>query len=298
MAQKRPKQRRHKAKTEHRRDESQAVSSALRRFTIKSWALSAEALQDRPDSTRLLDLMGFYDWLGDSNLRSILRHLPPLPCRSGCAYCCYVGPDRPDLLPIELFRIITYLDGLGSQVRAQLAATLRALRNDPKAPCLFLSREYCIIYPVRPMRCRAQHSPDVGACRRSYTGQRPTFPLLREPALLFKSIATGIRLGLRDAGLQHAPLSMAKAMTLALEDAQALERWLAGEPVFREAAYPGTGGEERDLGRLARHARPELQSEQAQLQPVLSTFGERPGAWYRYTTSGTAPFGAAGSRSV
>jgi hypothetical protein len=298
LAQKRPRQRRDTARTERRQDERPAVSSVLRRFTIKSWALTSQVLQERRNRVGLLDLMGFYDWLGESNLKSILRHLPPLPCRAGCAYCCYVGSDRPDLLPIELFRIVTYLNEADAHVRAHVAAQLGAPRDDPKAPCLFLSGERCTIYRVRPMRCRAQHSPDVVACRESHAGQRPTFPLLREPALLFKSIATGIRLGLRDAGLEHAPLSMAKAMTLALEDARALERWLAGESVFREAAYPGVGREEKDLGRLARHARPELQSEQAPLQPVLSIFGERPGAWYAYTTSGLTPFGSAGPRSV
>jgi hypothetical protein len=293
LAQKRPKQRRNKAGTERRQDERQAVSSALRRFTVKSWALTSHVLQERRARLGLLDLMGFYDWLGESNLRSILRRLPPLPCRAGCAYCCYVGSDRPDLLPIELFRIITWLNETSAQMRTYLAVQLAVPRDDRKAPCLFLSGERCTIYAVRPMRCRAQHSPDVVACRQSHAGQRPTFPLLREPALLFKSIATGIRLGLRDAGLEHASLSMAKAMTLALDDPQVLDRWLLGQPVFGEAAYPGAGSEERDLGRFAQSARRERQSEQTQLQPVLSVFEERPGAWYAYTTSGIAPLGTA-----
>jgi len=277
---------------------AQAAAPALRRFTIKSWALTSQVLQQRRGRVGLLDLMGFYDWLGESNLRSILGCLPPLPCRPGCAHCCYVGPDRPDLLPIELFRIVTYLDGLGAQMRAQLATQLRAPWDDPKAPCLLLSRECCIIYPVRPMRCRAQHSPDVAACRQSHAGQRPTFPLLREPALLYKSIATGIRLGLQDTGLEHAPLSMAKALALALESPSALDRWLAGDSVLGEAVFPGARGEDRNLERFARRTRRELQSEQAQLQPVLSVFEEHPGAWYAYTTSGVAPLGGARSRSA
>jgi len=278
-------------------DVRQAAAPALRRFTIKSWALTSQVLQQRRGRVGLLDLMGFYDWLGESNLRSILRRLPASPCRAGCAHCCYVGPDRPDLLPIELFRIITYLSETSAQ--AHVAAQLAVPRDDDrKAPCLFLSGERCTIYPVRPMRCRAQHSPDVVACRESHAGRRPTFPLLREPALLFMSITTGIRLGLLDAGLEHASLSTAKAVTLALDDPHALDRWLAGELVFGEAAFPATGGEERNLGRLAQSARRELQSEQAQLQPVLSIFGEHPGAWYAYTTSGVAPLGGARSRSA
>jgi hypothetical protein len=276
----------------------QDTAPALQRFTIKSWALTAQVLREHRGRVGLLDLMGFYDWLGERSLRSILGRLPPLPCKPGCAHCCYVGPDRPDLLPIELLRIVTYLDRLGAQVRAQLAARLRAPRDDPKAPCLLLSQECCIIYPVRPMRCRAQHSPDVVACRQSHAGQRPTFPLLREPALLFKSITTGIRLGMRDAGLEHTPLSMAKALQLALEQPQLLDRWLAGESVFGEAAFPGSRGEDRNLERFARRVRRELRSEQVQLQPVLSVFEERPGAWYAYTTTGAAPIGTERSRSA
>lgn len=35
------------------------------------------------------------------------------------------------------------------------------------------------------MRCRAQNSPDVEACRRNYLGQRETIPLFSEMALLY-----------------------------------------------------------------------------------------------------------------
>lgn len=47
-------------------------------------------------------------------------------------------------------------------------------------PCI-----HCLVYPVRPMRCRAQNSPDVEACRRNYLGQRETIPLFSEIALLY-----------------------------------------------------------------------------------------------------------------
>jgi hypothetical protein len=286
-----------KAGTARTQGARQSPAPALRRFTIKSWALTEQLLQGHRDRTRLLDLMGFYDWLGDSNLKSMLSGMPPLPCKAGCAYCCYVGPDRPDLLPVELYRIAAYLAETSIGVRTHVMARLEA-QDDPKAPCLFLSDERCTIYPVRPMRCRAQHSPDVVACRQSYAGQRPTFPLLREPALLLKSIGTGIRLGLQQAGLEHTPLSATKAVRLALERPEALDRWLAGEPVFGEATYPGAEGEARNLARFALRARRELAFEETQLQPVLSVFGERAGAWYAYTRTGVAPIGMARPRSV
>ena len=182
--------------------------SDLRRFTMRGWAVVAQVLRQRRDRTAMLDLLGFYDWLGDSNLDVIKRRMPPLPCRAGCAYCCYVGPERPDLLPSELLRIVAFLRHVDSatalaEVETRMHGGFYATTQEAKPPCLFLSQSRCLIYPVRPMRCRAQHSPDRSACERHYLGQQATMPLIRDPALLFKSLQIGMRIGLHEAGLQN-----------------------------------------------------------------------------------------------
>jgi len=238
--------------------------------------------------------VAFFDWLGDSNLTQIKRSLPPLPCQAGCAYCCYVGPERPDLLAPELLRIVDYL----SQERsAALLAEVQSRLRDPhyaaqaeKPPCLFLSQEHCTIYPVRPMRCRAQHSPDRAACRSHYLGQQATMPLLREPALLYKSLQIGLRLGLREVKLQNKRLALDGALRLALlEQPDALEQWVAGKTVWDAVALPEEADEGQLLDQFQGRARGEMHAEARRLIQVITTLVEQPGAWALYPSTGKSP---------
>lgn len=272
----------------------------LRRFTLSGWAVVAQVLRQRTDRTAILDLLGFYDWLGDSNLELIKRTLPPLPCRAGCAYCCYVGPDRPDLLPAELLRIVSFLrDAARAATLAEVQARLQAAPqpspgSDPaekgKESCFFLHQEQCAVYPVRPMRCRAQHSPDRDACERYVLGRQDTMPLLREPALLYKSLEVGMRMGLHEAGLQEARLAMDGALRIALlEQPEALERWLDGQPVFEGVAFPDPADEEQFLAQLRQQSRGQVRAEARRLHTIIASILEQPGTWALYSTTGQAP---------
>lgn len=272
----------------------------LRRFTLSGWAVVAQVLRQRRDRTTVLDLLGFFDWLGESNLDRIKRSMPPLPCRAGCAYCCYVGPDRPDLLPSELLRIVAFLrqEALATtlaEVQARLqAAPQPSPDSGPaekgKEPCFFLHREQCVVYPVRPMRCRAQHSPDRDACERYVLGQQETMPLLREPALLFKSLEVGMRMGLHEAGLQEARLAMDGALRVALlEQPDALERWLDGQPIFEGVAFPDPADEEQYLAQLRQQPRGPVRAEARRLHTVIASLLNQPGTWALYSTTGQTP---------
>jgi hypothetical protein len=261
---------------------------------MSGWAVVAQVLRQRRDRTAMLDLLGFYDWLGDSNLNAIVRGMPLLPCRAGCAYCCYVGPDRPDLLPAELLRIVAFLRDKGSatalaEVEARLRQDFYATTQEAKPPCLFLSQSRCLIYPVRPMRCRAQHSPDRSACERHYLGRQATMPLIRDPALLFKSLQIGMRIGLHEAGLQNTRLALYSAMQIVLERPAALEQWLDGEAVFGDAALPEEADEGQFLVRLMQQSRGQVRAEARRLHPIIATLLERPGTWALYSTTGQVP---------
>lgn len=274
-----------------------AQPSNLRRFTIRSWAITEQLFRRRRDRAAILDLMGFFDWLGDSNLEIIKRSLPPLPCKTGCDYCCYVSAEHPDVLPVEVFRITSYLTGMGSAVQGVVRDRLRAAaagaveEASSRSPCLFLTQNRCLVYPVRPLRCRAQHSPDAEACRQSYLGHRDTIPLLSQPALLYESLQTGIRLGLRNLGLQNSRLKLTGAIAVALQEPESLTRWLTGASVFLEVESPIAGDEERLVTQFARQAKHQARNEGRQLQSVISTLLERPGEWASYTTSGIVPLG-------
>ena len=270
----------------------------VKRFTTGAWAVSAQVLGQRRDRTALFDLLGFLHWLSDQNAAAIKQHRPPLPCKPGCCYCCYVGPDRPDLLGSEALRIAAFLNDAGggrlAQVRSRLAQVGTAIgdgseREPGRQPCLFLDQERCLVYPVRPLRCRAQYSPDVEACRQYHVGQRATMPLLSELALLYQSLLVGFRLGLEEAGLSGAGLALTPAITAALEEPDVSRRWLNHEAVFEASRLAQQADEERLMARLARQARNEVQGEKERMQPLVSLFLDRPGAWALYSTTGVAP---------
>jgi hypothetical protein len=241
------------------------------------------------------DLLGFFDWLGDSNLAVIKRQLPTLPCRTGCSFCCHVGPDRPDLLPAELLRIVSLLQDEArvetlSEVRARLQAAPQPATKAAKELCFFLHEGRCAIYPVRPMRCRAQHSPDRDACERYVLGQQETMPLLRQPALLYKSLEVGMRMGLHETGLQEIRLPMDSALRVALlEQPDAADRWLNGEPVFEGIAFPDPADEEQLLAQWRRQPRGQVRAEARRLHRIVVSILERPGTWALYPTTGQPP---------
>jgi Fe-S-cluster containining protein len=297
MAKSRPRKKRPQSQRRTRAARTTQAAGAgenQRRFTLSGWALVAQVLGQRPERTALLDLLGVYDWLGDSNLSQIKRSRPPLPCRPGCAYCCYVGPERPDLLAPELLRIVEYLrqdryaDTLAI-VQARLLDDTYATRTE-RSPCLFLIEERCQVYPIRPMRCRAQHSADRDACERHYLGKQTTMPLLREPALLYKSLQIGMRLGLRVAGLQDERLALDGALRLVLlENENAFREWLAGEPVFKGIAFPEEVGEGELLAQLQQGARGDMRAETTRLAGLITSLRTQPGAWGLYPLTGQIP---------
>jgi hypothetical protein len=114
-------------------------------------------------------------------------------------------------------------------------------------------------------------------------------PLISEPALFFKSLQTGIRLALKELGVQHAGLALTGAATIALEQPDALQQWMAGGTVFNGAEFPGPADEESSLNRFSRQAKREAQGGKLTLQRALLPLIEQPGAWASYTTSGTVP---------
>jgi hypothetical protein len=233
--------------------------------------------------------MGFFDWLGDQNMQTVRRRLSELACEVGCAYCCHVGAERPDLLPAEAFRIVAYLrsheDALG-KVKARLVDE----GGSDKAPCLFLDRDRCTIYAVRPMRCRAQTSPDAELCRQNYLGQRKTMPLLSEPALLYKSLRMGLRLGLRDAGVQSAPLRLTETIRLALDLPDVWGQWFEGSEPFADLFYPEPADESRLIAQFMRQNRGQLWAARETMQPVISACLNAPGRWARSVADGDQAF--------
>ncbi len=260
----------------------------LQNFTIKAWTLTTQALQASPGLAVMDDLLGFFDWLSDQNVAAMRGDIPARACRPGCAFCCHVGGDRPDLLPPEAIRIAGFVQSRPVLLR-QTLERLAQPEPSPRAACLFLSQARCLVYPVRPMRCRAQNSPDADLCRQYDEGRRDTMPLIGQPALLYQSLHIGLRLGLHQMDLPHEPLKMSAAMSLLLQSPDAASMWRQGQNPFALAAYPPATDEERLIAQFARQFKRRAQQDRTTMQAIADMFLTRPGAWARYTADGTAP---------
>ena len=117
--------------------------------------------------------------------------------------------------------------------KEELAATRQS------RPCPLLEEDKCVVYPWRPLTCRAMHSLDREHCRASHTAgdlrsdeyylHRYTFPL---------SLAAGFTEGFRALDCQSATLDLSQALREVLLEPHLGERWLKGEMVFNNL-FPG-----------------------------------------------------------
>jgi Fe-S-cluster containining protein len=190
--------------------------------------------------------------LADQAIRTAMARVPPQPpiaCQEGCAWCCHklVGTTIP-----EVIRIVEYLrDKLSTD---ELQATQeriiqtdeqrRSLKEDrwkaARLPCSLLVNNRCSVYPVRPVTCRGYNSSDPKACERTVKVRElvevPTYSPQHRVAAF---VLDGMRAGLAESGLPNEHLELTAALRIAFTTLNALERWLAGEPLFALAKLPG-----------------------------------------------------------
>jgi Fe-S-cluster containining protein len=148
----------------------------------------------------------------------------------------------------EIFAVVEYLEnGVSEQVRERIAGRARELSQDPRIfsseakveariRCAMLSDDgACLVYPARPLACRGYNSLDAESCRRSLDDDLEIVecnePLARDSA----AVALGLLAGIEDAELPAELFELTSGLHLALSEPNALERWLAGEAVFRAA---------------------------------------------------------------
>lgn len=97
----------------------------------------------------------------------------PIVCRAGCPYCCF--NHVVELTPPEALLIGQHVEqhfsagekqGLLKRVARTLALKAGKGKREaaairPELPCPFLGEERCLVFPVRPLLCRAMHSLEV-----------------------------------------------------------------------------------------------------------------------------------------
>lgn len=161
---------------------------------------------------------------------AVETHQPPLACSKGCDYCCHfpVNVSVP-----EVVAIIDYVErhfspsqqqALGERIREKRRALLQLTadqRRHTNIRCPLLKEDGCCsVYRVRPLGCRGFNSTDVEACRRRF--EQPdkdiSNPAFGYNVFAARGVAQGVRLALKDAGLEPLQLDLIKALHLFWDD--------------------------------------------------------------------------------
>jgi len=103
-------------------------------------------------------------------------------------------------------------------------------------PCPLLVDTRCLVYDVRPLVCRTEHSCDAAECERQFrTGAGQTL----QCALVLETTdgtLRGVADGFRSVGLRGELMDLSRALRVVLKNPRAIEQWLAGGPSLMPAA--------------------------------------------------------------
>jgi uncharacterized protein len=203
--------------------------------------LGGEVLARGRSPQTVYELVDSAATLADSFMRQNPTSRDSLACKLGCDHCCRrpVGTSAPTVLRIAA----ALREGLSAEDFARALARVVALDEKthgvswtpterPPLPCAFLVNGACSVYEVRPFVCRAWNSADAEACRRAL-GQESIemrFDLFQRTT--FAAVEKGLQAAVQESGLDAMDLELTAAVRVAMENADACQRWLAGEPVF------------------------------------------------------------------
>jgi len=196
------------------------------------------------------EVFALADATWDARRRSLdyIRTAPPAACAAGCGWCCHqqLGVSVP-----EAVRLAEHIAGLPEPRRIEFQRRIADTddrthgmttleRARARIACPFLGADgSCMVYAVRPLRCRGVHSIDRDfciACYEDFEGMRAKLKegglkavFLDTPARIYDSALSGVIEALR----RHAPktavaLEMVAALRALIATPGLGRRWLAG----------------------------------------------------------------------
>jgi Fe-S-cluster containining protein len=209
-------------------------------YTVEQFRRARTPLQ-------VIEVTSHAEAVADQAVRAAVKAMPPrapAACREGCTWCCYkqVGTAAPEVL-----RIVAYLrDTLSPEQWESLRERVRSGAEQRRRrgagvrrtalPCPLLVEDRCSAYPVRPLTCRGYNSSDARQCERSLEPDSRVEPPVYWPQQRLNTfVLDGLRAGLEENRLDSGLLELTAALRIALETPDVLERWLAGEGVFKPA---------------------------------------------------------------
>jgi Fe-S-cluster containining protein len=175
----------------------------------------------------------------------VLQPVAQIACHDGCHWCCHL---KVSVTAPEVFALAEYLENSApAAVRetvkaraAELAQDARIFSSDAKAeahiPCAMLTEQGgCSVYAARPLTCRGYNALDSESCRRMLDDDQEFVASNESWARECAAEALGFLAAIGDARLPAELLELTSGLHIALSEPNALQRWLAGEPIFAAA---------------------------------------------------------------
>jgi Fe-S-cluster containining protein len=206
-----------------------------------------EVLQGGRTPLRLIEVAEEATVIAEQAIRQAMESDPPprFACKEGCDWCCHltVGTSVPEVVRIAAYLRQTLSAEELRATRERLARTdderrrlPRNQRSKARLPCGLLVEHRCAAYSVRPLTCRGFNSADATRCEQFVKSRaRVEVPVYQPQMRLTTFVLDGTRSALQAAGLKDDLLELNAALRIALDVPDALDRWLAGEPVFAPA---------------------------------------------------------------
>lgn len=220
--------------------------------------LGSEILSKGLSPRQVYDLVDGAVALADAYMARSPTSPEALACGRGCNHCCHrpVGTTAPSVLRIAAALRERQTEAEFAQALERVVALDNkthgmpwTLTERPPFPCAFLVEGACSIYSVRPLVCRAWNSADADACQRALAEESVEMRFDLYQRTTFAAAEHGIKAALGGRGLDATDLELTAAMRVAMENPDACERWLAGEPIFVgcEAKRPTPPANRRSL---------------------------------------------------
>lgn len=183
--------------------------------------------------------------VADSSIDSLDRDR--IVCGAGCCHCCVqlVAATVPEVLSVAAYVRESYsaeqLAGLKDRLKQYREVSL-ATPDLHKASvlrvvCPLLRDNLCSVFPARPLICRGFNSTDVSACvrLRENPGKKVTVMRNQSQMAITLALQEGMRQVLVEKSLSPWNVDLSLALGIALDQPDADERYLAGEPLFESA---------------------------------------------------------------
>ncbi len=215
----------------------------LARAFLRESAAARALLAEGPTPDKLRQVVDDAHSFADRN-REYFAVPGLVACKQGCSWCCSF---QVTVGAAEVFRIADYVRANLSEdelakLRARLAEVVQktaGLNADERplagVPCALLVDHACSVYPVRPLVCRGCNSMDAAICEEATRRPEVHIPIDGAQRALHEGTSGGLFSALAEAGWPAEMYDLCSALLIALDHPDAVERWLAKQPVLQPA---------------------------------------------------------------